>query len=177
MLLRGALGSAVLHPRTAKPQLEANTQAAPMSPWDSSCSRLCKAKPCALSQYRFIVMPVCRIHKYSNFPEALMADAFITTLSAFPIVFALGSNVSFSHRAWPWEILNAKSTWAQEGAGLPSSGFSPLQKSHLHPQEKSWAFPWTCIFINNHGLPVFTYNKNQMSFRTPKITTGTDTTS
>lgn len=66
------------------------------------------------------------LKSWSGDPEALMADASIMTLSAFPIVFALGSKVSFSHWAWPWEILNAKSTWAQEGAGLPSSVFSPL---------------------------------------------------
>lgn len=60
-------------PQRAQVWLEVNTQAALMSPspWESSCSRVCKAKPCTFPWDRFIVTPVYRAQRFSSFPGGL----------------------------------------------------------------------------------------------------------
>lgn len=57
-------------PQRAQVWLEVNTQVALMSPspWESSCSKVCKAKPCAFPRDRFIVTPVYWAHRFSSFP-------------------------------------------------------------------------------------------------------------
>lgn len=91
---------------------------------------------------------VYRTHKFSNFPGEMKwapwgpyGRCFHCDALCLFCCISLGSNVSFSHWTWPWEILNAKSIWAQEGDGLLPSLFSPLQTSHLHPQKKAGSFP------------------------------------
>lgn len=151
-----------------------------LSPWDSSSSRMCKAKPCAFPWHWFIVTPVYRAHKFPNFPGDLSWGPWGTyarclhydllclsccicsrfQCQLFPLGMALRNpeckvNLS-SRRSWPTFF----------------SFFLPYKRKG----KKLGASPLTYIFINNHGPPIFTYNQNQMSFGTPKITTGTDTT-
>lgn len=67
-----------------------------------------------------------------------------------------------------WILLLCLSNLQHSQVCLLPSVFLPYKNLILNHREKMGASPWTCMFMNIHGLSVFRYNKNQMSLWTPK---------
>lgn len=66
-----------------------------------------------------------------------------------------------------WVLLLCLSNLQHSQVCLLPSVFFPYKNLVLNHEEKMGASPWTCMFMNIHGLPVFRYNKNQMLLWTP----------
>lgn len=101
MLMRRALGSVVLHrphscgwKRTPK---EPSCPPAPGIPPAQGCARPSSGTDLLSCQSTGLTNFPIFLQTWSGDPEALMADASTVTPSAFPVVFALGSNVNFYH--------------------------------------------------------------------------------